>query len=108
MAPWLIGISVFFSFAAVSLSVYGFMSSSHKLDVSALPSALEKASEEIMRTSTRRIRELEADWENMYQKFMRLLGRADKVKGLESPKEPVQTVAPALTRADILRRGRNK
>lgn len=103
---WLIGLALFLSFAAVCLSVYSFLISSHKLDKSELRSVVETASEGILTTTKSRIRELEVDWENMYQKLMRLLGRADKLKGIEAPKEEVQSQAAPMTRADILRRGR--
>lgn len=105
---WLIGLSLFFSFAAVCVSVYSFLISSHKLDKRELHSELEKACDGLTTTTQRRIRELEVDWENMLQKLLRLMGRADKLKGLEAPKVADETPAPPLTRADILRRGRAK
>lgn len=105
---WLIGVSLFFSFAAVCLSVFSYLTSSQKLNKNDMKPLLENATEELTTAMKRRVHELEADWENMLQKLMRLMGRADKLKGIEAPKEEVQTAAPPLTRADILRRGRMK
>lgn len=104
---WLIGLSLFLSFAAVSLSVFSFLSLSRKLEKSDVKPLLENASSDVSATITKRVREIEIEWENMYQKLLKLLGRAEKSRGLEAPKAADETPAPVLTRADILRRGRN-
>jgi len=69
---------------------------------------LENASSDVSTTILKRTRDIELEWENMYQKLLKLLGRAEKTKGLEAPKAADETPVQPVTRADILRRGRNK
>lgn len=64
--------------------------------------ALKQYSEELSKTYDKQLRAIETEWTEMYQKFQRIMGRADKIRGLESP-PPAQEQQKPLTRSDILR-----
>lgn len=104
---WLIGLSLFLSFAAVLLSVYSYLTLSKKLEQSDITNALKEASDGIMRTASARIKDIETEWDNMYSKFASLAGRIDRKKALATPPTTEPIIPPARTRADILRRRRS-
>jgi len=107
---WLTLVSLFLSFAAVSLSVYSFLTLQKKLERSDIRPLLEAESEGISRTLKAAIKQIETEWDDMYLKFSRLAGRVDRQKALDNPKpEPSPPEpAPLLSRADILKRWRAK
>lgn len=67
--------------------------------------ALRQASDELSKNYATQLRGIETEWAEMYQKFMRIAGRVDKVAALETRKEP-ETQSPVMRRSDILRRRR--
>lgn len=106
--PWIWAFG-FLLLLLVCLSAFFYLSLSRKLERHEIGPALEDASSVLMKTIESRIKQNEAEWENMYQQFKRLFGRADKLRGLEAPKEPMAEVAaPPQSRAEILRRARAK
>jgi len=108
---WLGIAAVILSALALSFCVWLYLDTRAHLSEKDISSALQQSSEELNKTSERNFRALEAEWTDMYSKFMRLAGRIDKTKGIDEPKTaPAQPVEPQfLRRADILRRknGRN-
>jgi len=91
---------------ALSFCVYLYLDTRAHLSEKDISSALQRSSEELSKTSERNYRALEAEWTDMYSKFMRLAGRMDKTKGIDEVKTALpQPIEPAfLRRADILRR----
>jgi len=102
---WLILASLLLSFAAVSLSVYSYLTSSKKLERSDITLELKESSDAIMRTMSARIKDIESEWDNMYQKFAALAGRMDRKKAL-SPPPPALVESPTRSRSDLLKRRR--
>ncbi len=106
--PWIWGF-IFLLLLLVCLSVFFYLSLSRKLERHEIALAIADASSALMKTMESRIKQNEAEWENMYQQFKRLFGRADKVRGLEAPKPEAEiAAAPPMSRAEILRRARSK
>jgi hypothetical protein len=70
---------------------------------------LQSSSDELNKAYEKRLKSIEVEWEDMYQKFSRLTGRMDRQKALSNPSEPPEPAAPQpLTRSDLLRRFKNK
>lgn len=70
---------------------------------------LSKYAEELSKDSARKIREIETEWDNMYDKFAKLAGRLDRRRAIESPPPAIEQSAPVeLTRSEILRRFKRK
>lgn len=104
---WLIWVCLFSSLVAVFLSVWCFLSLPKKLEITDISGALEKASEDTARTVERRIKAIEIEWDDMYQKFSKLAGRVDRQRQLDTAKAPpAEEPVKVRTRSDILRRGR--
>jgi len=102
---WLNFLSLFLSLLAVSSSVYIYLSLSRKLEKSDIQRELANASEEVGKMMSRQIKEIETEWDNMYQKFTSLAGRMDRKKALTpAAPEPVQEVA--RSRSELLKRRR--
>lgn len=99
-------LALVFALASSFLSAVVFIGFSRKLEKTDISKLLEKSSEEISANYERQLRGIRAEWEDIYQKFMKLTGRAEKAKGLES--SATQTAPPVelTTRAAILRKYR--
>jgi small-conductance mechanosensitive channel len=102
---WLNIFSLLLSLSAVLFSVYIYLESSKKLSRGDLRSEVENACEEITKTSSRQIKEIEAEWDNMYQKFTSLAGRMDRKKAL-TPAAPEPAEPVVRTRSELLKRRR--
>jgi len=78
---------------------------SKKLSTEDLKSKLSLSSEELSKNYARSVKEIEMEWDNMYQKFAALAGRMDRRKALDAtaPRAAVVEAQPALTRSDLLR-----
>jgi hypothetical protein len=102
-------ISLILSVCALCFCVYLYLESQKKLSSEDVASKLAQASDELSKTYGKQFREIETEWIDMYEKFKRLAGRVDKVRGLEAPPapttEPAQFVRPP-SRSDLIR-GRN-
>lgn len=90
------------------ISVVSLIICSKKLDQADIKRSLETSSEELSKNYERRLKLIEAEWDNMYTKFASLAGRMDRRKALDAKKEESETAqpAPALTRSDLLKRRR--
>jgi hypothetical protein len=79
---------------------------SKKLSTEDLKSKLSLSSEELSKSFARSVKEIEAEWANMYEKFMKLTGRMDRKRALEAPVavEAVEEEPPKMKRSDLLRR----
>lgn len=99
---WLIWLSLAFSFLAVSASVYSLLQLSKKLERSDIKDALDESSESTLRTMTARIKAIETEWDNMYDKFASLAGRMDRKKALAPPPPTAEPTSPR-SRSDLLR-----
>ncbi len=99
-------IALIFALFALFCCVYLWLELQKKPSHDTLRGSLSAYSEELKRTYAAGQKEIETEWENMYQKFSRLVGRADKTRGLEAP----QTAAPAApapqSRSDLVRKHR--
>jgi len=103
---WLGYGSLLLSMLALSCCVYLWLELQRKLSAKDIQSELSKSSEELSKSSERSFRALEAEWTDMYSKFMRLAGRMDKTKGIDEPKQlPLPPAEPQfLRRSDLVRR----
>jgi hypothetical protein len=92
---------------AVLFSLYTYSRLGEKVSEKDIQSALTKSSETVSEDLKRSIRSIEIEWEDMYQKFMRLSGRMDRYKSIKH-EEPSPEPPPArLSRQDVLRRWRS-
>jgi len=98
-------IALFVSILSLTCSVWLFLELSKKLSTEDLKSKLSSSSEELSKNYARSIKEIETEWDNMYQKFAALAGRMDRRKALDAPAPHLDpsNSAPALTRRDLLR-----
>jgi len=97
------------SICALLFSAWLYLELQKKLSSEDVVSKLALASEELSKTSARQLRAIETEWGDMYQKFSRLAGRVDKLKGLEAAQAPVETVNQfenAPRRSDLIRKHR--
>jgi rubrerythrin len=78
---------------------------SKKLSTGDLKSKLSLSSEELSKNYARSVKEIEAEWDNMYEKFARLAGRMDRKKALDQNNvAPVVEPVPKIqSRSDLLR-----
>lgn len=95
----------------LSCCVYLYFELQRRVLGSAIQQQLQSSSEELSKTYAKSVREIETEWDDMYQKFSRLAGRMDRQKALQNPpaQETVQE-QPRVTRGDLLRnrkRGHN-
>lgn len=90
----------------LSCSAYLWLELQKKPSNEHLREKLSIYSDELSKNYGKQFREIETEWADMYSKFMRLAGRVDKVRALESPKPDVPNEAVAPTRSDLLRRRR--
>lgn len=91
---------------ALWLSATSFIRSSDFAKKGELPALLSQSAEAQSKDYERRLRLIEVEWDNMYQKFSKLIGRADRQRALDSPPpaKEIEHEPVALTRSDILRR----
>lgn len=99
-------LALIFALGSTFLSAVVFIGFSRKLEQKDISKLLEKSSEEISESYARQLRGIQAEWEDIYQKFTRLTGRAEKAKGLESSAPTITRTEPPTTRAAILRKFR--
>jgi hypothetical protein len=78
---------------------------SKKLSTGDLKSKLAQSSEELSKNYARSLKEIEVEWDNMYQKFSGLAGRMDRKRGLENLSKPetVEKDERQISRSDLLR-----
>lgn len=70
---------------------------------------LSSSAEMLSKDFDKRLRSIEVEWDDMYQKFSRLAGRMDRQKAIQSQtasQEPDNQPPPVLTRGDLLRKWR--
>lgn len=106
---WLTILSLLLSLLCGATCLFLYLDSLRRPLKSDLPDLLEKLSESVLKQYKTQFHALETEWDDMYQKFGRLAGRMDRQKAL-APSQPVQedTSQTPQTRADLLRRYRNK
>lgn len=108
---WLIYLTCFVNFL-LTLSIGALLWRWHTLSVKRpdLEPLLEKSARMLSSDSERRLKALETDWDDYYQKFSRLAGRFDRNRALAPSPVPVRedTPPPILTHTDVMRRWRNK
>lgn len=93
--------------AACSLGLWfwSFTTSSDNAKKSELGPLLSKYAEELSSDYAKRLRAIEVEWDNMYDKFSKLAGRLDRRRALEAPPPSPPDATPIeLTRSEILRR----
>lgn len=95
---------------ALSFCVYLWLELQHKLSAKDITSELSRCSEELNKTSEKSYRALEAEWIDMYSKFMRLAGRMDKTKGIDAVRAaaPPEIEEQPLTQSEVFRRWRSR
>jgi hypothetical protein len=103
---WIAILALALSICALCFSAWLFLELSKKLSTGDLKSQLAESSAELSKTYARSIKEIETEWDNMYEKFARLAGRMDRKRALEPQKETpnVRPDDTVLKRSDLLRR----
>jgi hypothetical protein len=106
---WLSILGLFCSLLALLSCVWLFFRLSDKLSKGDVESKLASSSLELSKKYVSSFKEIELEWENMYQKLRALAGRMDRNKYLDAQNvvTGVPTPEKTLTRSDLLR-GRNK
>lgn len=105
---WLGIIALAFAVSALCFCAFLWLELREKLSKADIRSELQQSCDELNKTSERSVRALEAEWADMYSKFMRLAGRMDKTKGLDDARAlPPATEAPRVMRRSDLLRNRN-
>jgi len=79
---------------SLALGVWNFIAISERLKEGDLEPMLSKRVEELSKDYGRRLREIEVEWDNMFDKFSKLAGRIDRRRALESPPPPSQKDTP--------------
>ena len=102
---WLSILCLVFTVLALSSSVYLWLELRSKLSRSDIIIELQQSSEELKKTYGKSIKEIETEWDDMYEKFSRLIGRMDRRKQQLAEKQPVEE-EPQMTRSDVLRKYR--
>lgn len=97
--------SLFLAVCSLCGCVYLFLELQKKLSRNDVGGALSQAADDISKAYEKQQRAIETEWAEMYQKFQRMLGRADKLRGLEAPPAPVEEPR-SISRSDLLRRRR--
>lgn len=94
---------------SLALSLYNFTAYSESVKKSELGALLSRSAEELSKDSEKRLRAIEAEWDDMYSKFSRLAGRMDRAKAIEPP-PPARAQEPPreLTRSDLIRRSKSR
>lgn len=74
-----------------------------------LQTLLQKSAEMLSEDYGRRLKGIEVEWDDYYQKFARLAGRYDRQRALAPPPPPAEPApTTALTHTDVMRRWRNR
>lgn len=106
---WLTVIALVLGLLSVFGSAWNFLDSLQRPKKHELRGLLEQSSESLLREYERRLKALESDWDDYYQKFSRLAGRFDRNRALAPPPPPEPpTVEPPLSHSELLKRWRNK
>lgn len=101
-------IGIILAVSALLFCVYLYFELQKKLSSEDVGSKLALASEELAKNYGKQFREIESEWADQYQKFMRLAGRFDKTRALEQPAKPTNRneLTEFKSRSDILRRSK--
>lgn len=100
-------IALIFALFALFCCVYLWLELQKKPSRMDVGGVLSQYSDELKKTYAAGLKDIEAEWENMYQKLMRLVGRADKNRGLEAATIAQPETPRPESRSDILRRHRS-
>lgn len=99
-------LSLVLSVSALLFCVWLYLDRSKLVSRDSIGGLLSQSSEDLSKSYARSLREIETEWDNMYQKFSRLAGRVDKTRAIES--QPAQSAEPIVgpSRSDLLRKHR--
>lgn len=90
---------------ALAFCVYLWLELQRRVSEGDIQTLLQSASDALNKESEKRIRSIETEWDDMYQKFSRLAGRMDRTKGLNTPQIPeTHTEAAPSRRSDLIRK----
>jgi hypothetical protein len=106
--PWLSIIGLVLAVCALFCCAYLWSESRKKLSSEDVVSKLRSASDELSKDYAKQLRGIETEWTDMYQKFSRLAGRVDKVRGIEQPTAPIAAAPEPPKRSDLLRQRRRR
>lgn len=104
-------IALLLAVCALLCCVYLWLELQKRLSSEDIAPALAHASAEQSKTLEKSLRDIETEWTDMYEKFKRIMGRADKVRGLEvgpTPQNPIPPNYQQGTRSDLLRQHRGR
>ena len=102
-------IALIFAVFALFFSVWVYLELSKRPSRTDVVNLVAQHSDELKRSYAAAQKDIEMEWENMYQKMSRLVGRADKNRGLmEAPAAAAAVPEPSTqgTRSDLLRKHR--
>jgi len=99
-------IALALAISALLSSVYLYLELQKKLSSEDIAPKLLLASDDLSKTYARQYRAIETEWADMYQKFFRLAGRVDKMRGLEASQTAEATPPKRMSRSDLIRKHR--
>lgn len=99
-------IALVLAISALLFSVYLYLELQKKLSGEDVASKLSLASDDLNKTYARQYRAIETEWTDMYQKFSRLAGRVDKMRGLETSQTTEALPVKPMSRSDLIRKHR--
>lgn len=92
------------------ISLWNYLGLRERPKKSELSQLLVSSSETLLTEYGRKLRSLETEWDDMYEKFTRLAGRMDRRARAEGPKvieDAPPPVPRAASRSDLIRSRRN-
>jgi len=105
-------IACFVALCGLALSVFNLLDSRNVVRKSELSPTLDEKAEALSKDYARQLRSIEAEWDDMYAKFSRLAGRADRMRALTTPAPTAEVAADPVIRpqshTEVLRKWRAK
>jgi hypothetical protein len=105
---WLPVTALALAFLSVCGCAWTFLDTLQRPKRTELKDLLEQYAQTLSADYARRLKLLETEWDDMYQKFGKLAGRMDRQRALDKPATPDEADQPAPTRSEILRKWRSK
>ncbi len=100
--------SLIFAVFALFFCVYLWLELQKKPSRHDIGGLLSQSSEDMIKSYEKKLREIETEWTDMYQKFSRLAGRVDKTRALETAQNAAPEAPRPQSRSDLLRLHKNR
>lgn len=99
-------IACFVALLSLAAFVWLYLERSESVKKTEIGPLLSESAKSLSSEYDKRLRAIEVEWDDMYQKFSRLTGRMDRQRAMQ-PQQPEPAAEPApMSRIEILRRGK--